>query len=122
MLWSEILGWLPRAQLWARGQKEAKPLALADRANQVVAECNDAGELLVRDVWYPGWQAYQRGERVRMKCNADGFRRLTVGPEGGVQIVFVSESLLVGGTISLLAVALLAALSASRWLLTGGSD
>ncbi len=65
--------------------------------------------------WYPGWRAYANSRPIPM-VDDDGWRRVESPNQAPIRFVFQNGALLVGGALSLLAGAVLAAVCATRWL------
>jgi hypothetical protein len=84
-------------------------------------ECPSEGLLVLRDSWYPGWRAFIDGERALI-LRINGCFRGVIVPEGEHKIKFVYRPILiyVAGTVSLLALLVVAFVSLQKSL-TGRS-
>jgi uncharacterized membrane protein YfhO len=84
---------------------------LQDGPNRVTirAALDTPGYLVLADTWYPGWRATVDGEPVEILRANYGFRavRLEAG-EHTVEMVYRPASVLVGGALSIAALAVIA--------------
>ena len=89
---------------------DSKILSLQDGPNRVTirAALDAPGYLVLADTWYPGWRAAVDGEPVEILRANYAFRavRLEAG-EHTVEMVYRPTSVLVGGALSLVALAVI---------------
>jgi hypothetical protein len=89
----------------------SQSLALQDTPNRVTirASLDAPGYLVLADTWYPGWRATVDGEPTDSLRANHAFRAVWLeAGEHTVEMVYRPTSVLVGGVISLAALALLA--------------
>jgi hypothetical protein len=112
--------WLDRAgPAPARGQPQALFVAslVEDAPERVVVAVQNGspGYVVLADAWYPGWRAEADGKPLQIS-RADGMFRAVYLEAGSHRLVFTYRplSVLLGGAISVLALAGIVALAAPR--------
>jgi len=106
----------PRAWLEGRTREPAPYTATGANAVRVTVPGDRGGDLVVPDLWFPGWRAYVDGQRTEIALRAPCFRRVRCSPGSReVVMVYMPATFAAGAFTTATALAACAAAGAAGW-------
>jgi len=74
------------------GKQIEEARIIRENANKVIIQANNKGQLIVRDMYYPGWKAYVEGKEIEVKPFEKIFRSVTIDNSGSI-VTFIFQPL-----------------------------